>query len=345
MTSPTPEASTAALATAAAFAAQQEMLRQQLAAAVAGIWLATTRSNDFSDASARRFVAQILPLSLGAQRTMAQLTQASFNNAARPVTPITIAPDLVSGEALRGVDPKVYYERPFKEIRYRLSQGKPLGEALDAGRRRAVSITQTDLQLAHTHTAAAYMDRVEGYAPRSYVAERSERVRQRRAEREARQRDQGPTLAPVETRNGPLRGYRRVLSSNPNHCALCVLASTRRYRRGNLMAIHPGCGCTVAPIFSVEDPGPVLDGSTAQEIHNIIRRDLGDKYEDASGGRLADSGVLYRDIVVTNDHGELGPVLGVRGQHFTGPDGIQGLGHERVNPLPDDSIDDAASAA
>jgi hypothetical protein len=31
---------------------------------------------------------------------------------------------------------------------------------------------------------------------------------------------------------------------------------------------------------------------------------------------------MYRDLIVTHHHGELGPVLAVRGQHFDGPGSI-----------------------
>jgi hypothetical protein len=46
--------------------------------------------------------------------------------------------------------------------------------------------------------------------------------------------------------------------------------------------------------------------------------------EDALG--QSDRGaraIDYRQILVTNDHGEIGPVLGFKGQRFTGPDDIQ----------------------
>ena len=42
--------------------------------------------------------------------------------------------------------------------------------------------------------------------------------------------------------NGNIKYYRRVLSGSEN-CALCAIASTQRYTRGELRPIHPGCDC------------------------------------------------------------------------------------------------------
>lgn len=109
-------------------------------------------------------------------------------------------------------------------------------------------------------------------------------------------------------------GYRRVLTGAYS-CGLCVVASTQRYHRANLMPIHPGCDCMVLPIIGSHDPGQVLDEQTLDSAHQSIRDQFG---EIDYGGRAPD----YRKVLVTHEHGELGPVLGVRGQHFVGPGDI-----------------------
>lgn len=43
-------------------------------------------------------------------------------------------------------------------------------------------------------------------------------------------------------------GHRRTLGAGPN-CALCVVASTQRYGKGDLRPIHYGCGCSTRPIY------------------------------------------------------------------------------------------------
>lgn len=44
-----------------------------------------------------------------------------------------------------------------------------------------------------------------------------------------------------------IAGHRRVTSGSP--CALCAVAATQRYTRGDLRPIHHGCSCTTAPIY------------------------------------------------------------------------------------------------
>ncbi|MEU0858422.1 hypothetical protein ABZ352_23730 [Streptomyces griseofuscus] len=100
---------------------------------------------------------------------------------------------------------------------------------------------------------------------------------------------------------------RKTESDHP--CALCLLASTQRYHKGNLLAIHPGCHCEVDMIKG-DDPGQVLNEEKLAAIHKAVEAALG---TSDRGGRAVD----YRKVVITHDHGEIGPVLGFRGQHFT----------------------------
>jgi hypothetical protein len=87
------------------------------------------------------------------------------------------------------------------------------------------------------------------------------------------------------------------------------------YNAGGLIVSN--CDCAVAPLVGGTRP----DEIPAAELHAIVSRDLGDKYVSASGKK---GPIDYRSIVVTHDHGELGPVLGVRGQNFIGPSDIPG---------------------
>jgi len=110
-------------------------------------------------------------------------------------------------------------------------------------------------------------------------------------------------------------GFRRVLSGSES-CALCIVASTQRYRRGDLLPIHPGCDCGIAPIVGSSDPGQVLAPDTLDRLQARIAERFGET--DASGRRVAD----FRNLIVTHEHGELGPVLVRRGDKFTGPDDL-----------------------
>lgn len=103
--------------------------------------------------------------------------------------------------------------------------------------------------------------------------------------------------------------YIRVVSAD-NTCALCYVASTQTYSTDDLMPIHPGCNCgtDVAP--------DNFDGTdTLIATHAAV--------EDALGVSASDARAIdYRKQVVVREHGELGPVLAVKGQAFTGPSAI-----------------------
>ncbi|WP_097964603.1 hypothetical protein [Streptomyces sp. or20] len=99
-------------------------------------------------------------------------------------------------------------------------------------------------------------------------------------------------------------------------CALCLIASTQRYHKKDLMPIHPGCDCEPKTVRADYDPGQVIDEEKLERIHELVEEALG---KSDRGGRAVD----YRKIIVANDHGEIGPVLGYAGQRFTGPDDIK----------------------
>jgi hypothetical protein len=113
--------------------------------------------------------------------------------------------------------------------------------------------------------------------------------------------------------NDRIVGYLRTLSGSEN-CALCYVASTQRYRRGDLLPIHPGCDCGEQPIYGDSDPGQVIDEQLLDATHEAIEQRFG---VSDRGARAID----YR-LIEVREHGELGPVLTVRGQHFTGPNDI-----------------------
>ncbi|MCL2089854.1 MAG: hypothetical protein FWH11_01280 [Micrococcales bacterium] len=110
-------------------------------------------------------------------------------------------------------------------------------------------------------------------------------------------------------------GYRRTLSG-ASACALCVIASTQRYRRAELMPIHPGCSCGVEPLRPGGPDGQVLDAATLERLHRQVEAATGG--HDRSGRDLGlGTGKDYRELVVTHQHGDIGPVLGWRRQAFT----------------------------
>ena len=117
----------------------------------------------------------------------------------------------------------------------------------------------------------------------------------------------------VRNGNSNIVGYSRILSGAEN-CAMCYIASTQRYTRGNLLPIHPGCDCGEMPIYGNSDPGQIIDKPNLEATHEAVASRFGKAARD---GREID----YRLIAVRN-HGEIGPVLTVRDQKFTGPSSI-----------------------
>jgi len=108
--------------------------------------------------------------------------------------------------------------------------------------------------------------------------------------------------------------FRRVLTGNEN-CALCSIASTQRYRVSRLMPIHPGCDCSVDRVEANWDPGQVIDPELLERTHGHVAEieGIADR-----GGRNPD----YRQLIITSENGELGPVIRWRGDKFTGPDDL-----------------------
>lgn len=129
--------------------------------------------------------------------------------------------------------------------------------------------------------------------------------------------------------------FRRVLTGLEN-CALCVVASTQRYRVGALSPIHPGCDCGVEEIpsgWSADDVviAPELLERTYAEIatrldgvaDNVTRdaMDLELGKTTARGRRVSD----FTDLIVTREHGEYGPTLAWRDHKFTSAEHIAAL--------------------
>lgn len=115
-------------------------------------------------------------------------------------------------------------------------------------------------------------------------------------------------LAKVHASRQSMRGYpeegqfyRRVLTGREN-CALCVVASTQRYYRDDLLPIHPGCDCGVQPLPPGLAVNQVIDEDLLEQVHQITADRLG---VSDRGGRTPD----YRKLLTVSEHGEYGPTL------------------------------------
>lgn len=102
--------------------------------------------------------------------------------------------------------------------------------------------------------------------------------------------------------------YRRVPRpelAKHGSCGLCIVASDRVYTVKDLLPIHGGCNCETMEIVDGHDPGLSLNQEDLEKLYA------------AAGSTSGDD--LKRVKVTVNEHGELGPVLGRKGDHFRGP--------------------------
>lgn len=244
-----------------------------------------------SEQDIQRFLLQALPIAQGGQAATSNATAAglaaqyaALTNS--PLRHLGVPLNKVTGKALRGVDPRTVYTRPFIQLYTALSKGASFDDALRQGTNRLQSIALTDFELSLTHTARYFMERRQG-----------------------------------------VRYFKRTLQGAKS-CALCVVASTQRYHTGDLMPIHPGCDCGVEPLPGNVDPGQIIDPARLDAVHKAISDIFGTMSRDAreifGTNSIKGDPLKYRDVIVVNHHGEIGPVIGVRGQKFTGPGGLPG---------------------
>ena len=112
--------------------------------------------------------------------------------------------------------------------------------------------------------------------------------------------------------------FRRTLTGQEN-CGLCVVASTQRYHRGNLMPIHPGCDCGIEPFMTDTPEEQVIDPGLLEEIHAAVEAHTGNSDRGARAIGLGAPRGDYLTLTVTRQHGDIGPLLVWRDQRFTGP--------------------------
>ena len=270
-------------------AAQQATTRQirdRTLAVTAARWDA---SPAYRDADIDRLISQIMPQVQAGQIATATLTNAYIGQAAAlSGVPAggQVDRDMILG--YRGVDSADVYRRGAVTLYTALSNGSPFDAAVAYGLDRMLSIVASELQQAKNRQAQRSIEASGFY------------------------------------------GYRRALTGLEN-CALCVIASTQRYSKSELMPIHPGCDCGVQPVREKDGPGTVLDPDLLESTHALIDRKLNGTDRGArdlvlnktsSAGRPISD---FTDLIVVNDHGELGPTLAWRSDKFTSAADIAAL--------------------
>lgn len=157
----------------------------------------------------------------------------------------------------RAVSPMDEWNRPAEQFRYARSTGASEEEALQIALDRVDDLADLDLQLAMRKSARNIFSASK------------------------------------------ITGYRRVLhpelAESKQSCGLCIAASTRVYKKKELLPIHDHCHCGVMPIVGDEDPGNFFNETDLQGLYEL------------AGGTGAQE--LSRVRYKIDQHGELGPYL------------------------------------
>lgn len=264
----------------AAYAEGVHRVRTRTVSLARRLWEASPSLRDQDAARLRRL---LIPRVQAAQIQVANLanTYVTALSAVDELPAPRVAVDRDAVVGYRGVSFDEVYARPAVEVYTSLSKGNDFQTAKASGLNRLLSIVTTDIQQSRNRQSNAAYDG-SGY---EYTI--------------------------------------RTLTGREN-CALCVIASTQRYHKRNreLLPIHPGCDCGEEGVKAGRDPGQVIRPELLELTHSTIETKFG---ATDRGARFLSSNPNpndisdYLDLVVTNEHGELGPTLGWRGEHFTGP--------------------------
>lgn len=276
----------AIVAAALAYQRQTEQLQASVLRVIARLWASL---GVYREPQMRRFAGDVTPIVLGGQRQMSALT-AAYIARVRQLSvggrgaPVTVNPLRVTGAAVRnGVPPAEVYERPFHLVWRQLDELPHVDGAIE-------------------QAIEAGLNRAEQLAATDLQLSKTHTARE------------------IYSRDQNVVGYRRVLEGERS-CGLCIVASTQRYHKKNLLPIHPGCDCSTAAIYGDFDPGLIIDPETLEDLHQRILQRFGVNARDARA--IPQKGLPdYRDILVVHTHGEIGPVLAVRGQPFLGPEDV-----------------------
>lgn len=255
------------------YAAQTERLSAQSAAAVTAAYSGV---NFYSATAVAAAAEQAADTSNTASILAAGLAAEylSFITAQATGTVVGI-PNFPHIPVRNGVPLPAVFQRPIKLFRRQVARGVDPAQALESAMRLAALLADSDIRLAQRDASNQVL---------TYLA---------------------PRIG--------ITGYRRVIRpelSKTGTCGLCIVASDRIYKTGELMPLHDRCKCAVLPIIGEVDPG--------NSLNNLW---LDDIYAQAGSTLSAD---LKRVRYSVQEHGEKGPVLVLAGQKFTGVEDLGG---------------------
>lgn len=305
---------------------QAALLRARVVSFVERRW---GRMSSWRDADIDRFIADILPIVEAGQRQVASLTDAYLASLAtivlgEPQRPLGVDPDTVTTEALRGVPADEVYRRGGITVWTALSNGAPLSDAVAQGLHRVSDIASTSIQLAKTHTSRAALEKMDVVGYRRVLEGKDSCSLCKVA---STQRYHAGDLLPIHGKCdcgvAPIFGTKdpgRII----NQELLTELDESGEY--GELLSQLEVRDARKA-LESAKDGAKKLkedlDNASTPAARERIQRRL-DKQVNLVRERTqrfdsVRAARRERPEIVVHQHGELGPVLGVQGQHFTGP--------------------------
>lgn len=247
-------------------AKQRDSIVEQLVKLLLALW------GDFGDSrnpdAVTALAAKSATLVSSATSRMRLQTRSYTSTVMRELGAKLVLPKAINPYPRSNVSALDVYSRPSGQFIYALSQGSSVDDAAATAKERLSGIAEQDVMLAERDEAARIYDAT-------------------------------PAIV----------GYRRVIHpelSRNGSCGLCVVASQRFYKSGELMSIHGGDNCTTMPIVKGDDPG-----------FRLNKDDLDTLYR-AAGSKFGSD--LLNTRVTIHEHGELGPVLVKQGDHFRTPE-------------------------
>lgn len=214
----------------------------------------------YNGALAAELAAELGSVVDGAARLAGKQADAHLHSMLTEINgrPAVHGPAVVEGSVRAGTTAADAYDRLASQYRYELSVGADDVAALALVLDRANRMVQMDVALG------------------------------------AREQSRATLAANTNT----VSGFRRILRpelSKTGSCGLCIVAADRIYGSFDLLPIHSGCNCEVAPVVGDLDVGDQLN-----------REDLTRLY-DAAGGTSAAG--LSNVKATVHEHSEYGPIL------------------------------------
>ncbi len=260
----TPEQLAATTVAVDQFTAASQQVQDAAASVIGNLWLSFT---DWYDTRAvGRLAREAAALSVAQQQIIAGVSGVYVADVVSAIsgTRQRTVPRSLYTPVRQGADLQVVHGRPAQVYLRAVGLGRSHEEALALAGRRAVGTLMSDLTLEERQTQQRMLDQL-GIAT-----------------------------------------FRRIIHpelSASGTCGLCVAASQRLYKTGELMPMHPPtCKCTVSPVIGDSDPGMILN-----------EQDIGQLRDDAGSNKAAD---LKRTRYTVHEHSELGPVLTKVGDEF-----------------------------